>query len=174
MARSISKRLRFEIFKRDEFACQYCGAHPPQVVLELDHVIPVSLGGEDDADNLVTSCFACNRGKSATPLDAVPKSLADKAADVAEREEQLKGYSAVLAARRERVEDEIWQAFGHWRGQTETTHAKFSSMKTFIERLGINEVLEAIDITLGAEIYSSANEWKYFCGVCWRKIKGDR
>jgi 5-methylcytosine-specific restriction endonuclease McrA len=37
----LSKKLRFEVFKRDGFSCQYCGAHPPDVLLEIDHVIPV-------------------------------------------------------------------------------------------------------------------------------------
>lgn len=31
----ISKRLRFEVFKRDGFVCQYCGNHPPAVVLHF-------------------------------------------------------------------------------------------------------------------------------------------
>ena len=31
MSRSLSKKARFEIFKRDGFVCQYCGAHPPKV-----------------------------------------------------------------------------------------------------------------------------------------------
>lgn len=37
--RNVSKRTRFEIFKRDGFACQYCGAHPPSVLLHVDHIL---------------------------------------------------------------------------------------------------------------------------------------
>lgn len=59
-----SKRLRFEVFKRDEFTCQYCGRRPPEVVLELDHIHPRAAGGKDDEINLVTACVDCNRGKS--------------------------------------------------------------------------------------------------------------
>jgi len=59
----ISDKLRFEVFKRDKYVCQYCGACGPDVELEVDHVIPVSRGGTDDIDNLKTSCFRCNRGK---------------------------------------------------------------------------------------------------------------
>lgn len=65
---TLSKRLRFEIFKRDSFTCQYCGAQPPSVVLEVDHVHPKSRGGDNDPGNLITSCLACNRGKSDKPL----------------------------------------------------------------------------------------------------------
>ena len=62
MARvSIPKSVRFEVFKRDKFKCQYCGDEAPNVILEIDHVIPVSRGGTNDIFNLVTSCRDCNR-----------------------------------------------------------------------------------------------------------------
>jgi hypothetical protein len=168
--RPISKRTRFDVFKRDGFACQYCGATPPAAVLEVDHVDPVSLGGEDEMDNLITACFPCNRGKAANPLNVVPQSLADKAAEVAEREEQLAGYQAILRAKRERVEDDVWSVFDRWRGQQETTHERFNAVKRFIERLGLDEVFDAVDITLAARIRSERGEFRYFCKVCWNKI----
>jgi HNH endonuclease len=43
---ALSKRVRFEVFKRDRFCCQYCGRHPPDIVLEIDHIIPVCDGGD--------------------------------------------------------------------------------------------------------------------------------
>lgn len=46
MARkAISKKTRFEVFKRDRFTCQYCGATPPGVLLHIDHIHPVAEGG---------------------------------------------------------------------------------------------------------------------------------
>ncbi len=57
-------RVRSEILHRDNYTCQYCGRKPPQVVLEVDHRVPVSAGGADVASNLVTACVDCNRGKS--------------------------------------------------------------------------------------------------------------
>ena len=59
----ISKKTRFEVFKRDKFTCQYCGRMAPSVVLEIDHIKPVRSGGDNSILNLVTSCFDCNRGK---------------------------------------------------------------------------------------------------------------
>ncbi len=53
-------RLRFEILERDKFTCQYCGQQAPQVILEIDHIIPRAKGGSDDRNNLITSCIACN------------------------------------------------------------------------------------------------------------------
>lgn len=61
---AISKRMRFEIFKRDDFTYQYCGQRPPDVVLEVDHIHPRSQGGDEEDLNLITSCFPCNRGKA--------------------------------------------------------------------------------------------------------------
>src|SRR6476469_8331896 len=60
----ISKSIRFEVFKRDKFTCQYCGRKSPDIVLQIDHISPVSKGGTNDLLNLITSCIDCNLGKS--------------------------------------------------------------------------------------------------------------
>lgn len=60
----ISKKTRFEVFKRDSFTCQYCGRKAPDVLLVIDHIEPVSKGGTNDILNLITSCQDCNAGKS--------------------------------------------------------------------------------------------------------------
>lgn len=70
---AIGKKLRWEIFRRDNFACRYCGrAAVDGAVLEVDHVNPRSRCGEDVPTNLVTACDACNSGKSDTPISAPP------------------------------------------------------------------------------------------------------
>ncbi|MCK4795228.1 MAG: HNH endonuclease [Desulfobacteraceae bacterium] len=46
--KAISKKLRFEVFKRDSFTCQYCGRKSPDVLLEIDHIKPVSKEGKND------------------------------------------------------------------------------------------------------------------------------
>lgn len=66
--KSLSKKIRFEVFKRDKFTCQYCGEAAPKVVLQCDHITPVAAGGTNEIFNLITSCFDCNSGKRATPL----------------------------------------------------------------------------------------------------------
>lgn len=57
--------LRFAVLERDHFTCLYCGRRPPEVVLEVDHVLARANGGTDDGTNLVTACRDCNGGKSA-------------------------------------------------------------------------------------------------------------
>ena len=61
----LSKKIKFEIMHRDNFTCQYCGKTKDDgVTLHIDHKIPVSKGGTDKFDNLVTACSECNFGKS--------------------------------------------------------------------------------------------------------------
>ena len=66
---SIPLNVRFGILKRDKFTCVYCGAHPPQIQIEVDHYYPASRGGSDDYSNLVTACLDCNRGKGASIIE---------------------------------------------------------------------------------------------------------
>jgi hypothetical protein len=65
--RDASVKLRFDVFKRDNFKCCICGASPAKdvnVELHIDHIIPWSKGGETEIDNLQTLCSRCNLGKS--------------------------------------------------------------------------------------------------------------
>lgn len=173
---SLSKKTRFEVFKRDGFMCCYCGAHPPEAILEVDHIRAVANGGTNDIDNLVTSCFACNRGKSATPLEVVPQSILDKAAALAEKEAQLEGYQELQRARKDRIESECWEVadvlLDHFSGKDGSIHkADFQSIKNFVARLGVVEVVEAAEAAIAKKPYAYSTCFKYFCGICWSKIK---
>lgn len=75
---AVSKRLRYEILRRDNHACRYCGATAPGAKLNVDHVIPQSLGGSDKPDNLVTSCADCNGGKTSSMPNAEPVADVDQ------------------------------------------------------------------------------------------------
>ena len=98
---ALTKSKRFDVFRRDGFTCQYCGSRPPDVVLEVDHLHPVSQGGSDDALNLVTACYGCNRGKAAKVLtENVPKPDADLAFLETQQEvAEMRRYQEALAAR---------------------------------------------------------------------------
>lgn len=65
-----SQRMRFDALKRGGFTCVYCGRRAPDVVLHVDHVVPVSAGGLNSPDNLVVACSDCNLGKGARPLES--------------------------------------------------------------------------------------------------------
>ena len=59
----LSKR---EVFRRDNYTCQYCGK--TTTVLTIDHVIPRHLGGKHEWTNVVAACPACNHRKGGRPL----------------------------------------------------------------------------------------------------------
>ena len=61
MRERIPDELRQAVFERDNYTCQYCGNVGGD--LEIEHIIPVSKGGNNDIRNLVTACRACNRAK---------------------------------------------------------------------------------------------------------------
>jgi hypothetical protein len=65
---AISRKLRFEVLKRDGFRCVYCGIPAAGATLVLDHVIPVAEGGATEERNLVAACEPCNQGKGKRPL----------------------------------------------------------------------------------------------------------
>lgn len=167
---TLSVKTRFDVFKRDAFTCQYCGAHPPDVVLEADHINPVAAGGLNEPDNLVTSCFDCNRGKGDRLLSQVPKSLNDKAAEITEREAQLAGYQAVVEAQTQRIESECWRVIRAMHGAdcNQTPMDEFLTVKRFVKMLGLHEVLDAVEVTHQSP---ASNSFRYFCGVCWKKSR---
>ena len=87
----LSKTLRFEVFKRDKFTCQYCGQSAPDVVLEVDHINPIANCGDNQIMNLITSCRDCNRGKGKRKLsdsDEIKKQKTQMK-ELANRREQL-------------------------------------------------------------------------------------
>ena len=117
--RPLSKRIRFEVFKRDDFTCQYCGKQPPETVLHVDHIHPVSKGGSDGIDNLITSCADCNLGKSDKELGdkAVRPDAVLMSAQVAQELAELKTFRAITAAYEDELLDmgldysKMWSAY---------------------------------------------------------------
>ena len=60
----MTNAMRVDVLRRDGHRCKFCGAGPPAVTLEVDHIIPVSRGGLTQMSNLQTLCSDCNQGKS--------------------------------------------------------------------------------------------------------------
>lgn len=93
---AVSKRTRYEVLKRDNHTCRYCGATAPDVKLTVDHVTPVALGGTDKPDNLAAACQDCNAGKGSTSPDAVV--VAQVSDDALRWAEAIKAASAKMLA----------------------------------------------------------------------------
>ena len=170
--KSISKKLRFEIFKRDSFACQYCGKNPPSTILEIDHIVAVSNGGDNSIDNLITSCFDCNRGKGALPLNQAPMSLVLKTQKAKELEEQLEAYKKIKLEIESRIEDEAWDIVGILHPTKDSIRKDwFLSIKTFLTKLNYFDVLEAAQIAIAKKPWGYSGAFRYFCGICHNKIR---
>lgn len=178
---AISKGTRFEVFKRDGFVCQYCGAHPPATILHVDHIHPVAEGGTNDQDNLITACADCNLGKGAKLLRDVPESLQSKAAEVEEKEAQLAGYLEILEGKRRRIEadvDAVAAVYESWfEGWTLADPAR-RSVRRFLEHLPVPVLVDAMEVAC-YRMFDGRSEppsrvFKYFCGICWKTIRGEQ
>ena len=172
---SISKKLRFEVFKRDGFKCAYCGRTPPSVTLEVDHIQPKSKGGKNDINNYVTACFDCNRGKRDIPLDKIPAQLSQNMEVLKEKEEQIKEYRKFVLKieRREKrdIEDvsKIYRdSYPEW---DFSDNFKYVSIKKFIQLLPKHKVMDSLRKSVSKFPYNKDTAIRYFCGICWREIK---
>lgn len=164
--KALLKKIRFEVFKRDSFTCQYCGRAAPDVLLEVDHIKPVSKDGDNDITNLITSCFDCNHGKS-------DRELSDDAV-VLKRKAQLDK----LQERREQIEMMM-----EWRGSLDNIQSleleqlvkyiddkiyPFSindngikKIKSSLRKYGLSEMLESVNIS-SAQYIDSAHGKQVF------------
>ena len=57
------------LFRRDDFMCLYCGEVLPPQLLTRDHIVPVSVGGQDAWENVATACRPCNHRKDNLMLE---------------------------------------------------------------------------------------------------------
>lgn len=65
--------LRFKVLERDGYKCRACGRNPRDhdVVLHIDHIMPIAKGGKTELDNLQVLCSDCNIAKS----DSISKQM---------------------------------------------------------------------------------------------------
>jgi hypothetical protein len=171
--KSISKKLRFEVFKRDCFTCQYCSSKPPKVPLEVDHIIPVCKGGKNNIDNLITACFDCNRGKSGNELTSIPKTILEKSQGKKVALLQYKEYQKILLKEKMQIELDINSVeliYNSVFSDYCFTDKFKISVKKFIKEIGIESVIDAMETSCN-RIYDEDKALKYFCGICWNKIK---
>lgn len=172
---AITKKLRFEVFKRDDFKCAYCGKSPPEVTLEIDHIHPKSKGGKDDINNYITACFDCNRGKRDIPLDRIPNKLIDNLEVLKEKEDQIKEYRKFIQKIERRVRKDIEDVAQVYRenypGYDLSDQFKNTSIRKFLQLLPKHEVIDSLRLAVSRKDNDGEGAIKYFCGVCWRKIK---
>ena len=174
--KQLSKKIRFEVFKRDGFTCQYCGSTPPNSVLECDHINPVSKGGTNELYNLITACFDCNRGKSNNKLEKIALSVSEKHNILIEKDLQFKEYQKLvrrLEKKLRKQEDEVSGIYNDWFPEYELgKRFKQATVRKFIDSIGIIETKKSMN-TACSRVNNSSDSIKYFCGICWNIIKGN-
>jgi 5-methylcytosine-specific restriction endonuclease McrA len=175
----ISKKLRFEIFKRDSFRCQYCGKSAPEVVLEIDHVDPVAGGGKSDILNLLTACNPCNAGKGKRLLSdsiAVTKQM-DQLKELNERREQLDMLIQWKAELSNLKEESLAKVGDYWTqhaGGYSLNESGLRNLKKLLNRFELQEVLDAIQISTDQYLTYDKKDKVEFKSVqlAWSKVSG--
>jgi HNH endonuclease len=174
---ALGVRTRFEVFKRDAFTCQYCGRKSPDVVLQVDHIVPRADGGLNDVINLTTSCWECNHGKSDHPLNEIVtgEDPHDRAILLLEKERQLREYNAVVAAEHERREGETWTLVKYWKSELGYEGDELMTINNHDYRWLLNALLwcpmEIIRQYMDAALARNMTKnLKYVAGCCrnWR------
>lgn len=179
--KQIPKRIRFEVFKRDKFTCQYCGRMAPDVVLQVDHIKPVSKGGTNDILNLITSCFDCNNGKSNIELsdDTVVKKQQEQLKLIAEHKEQIEmmfRWKEGLMEIEKISVDAISKVFSE-KADSSVSEKGRCSIRKWIREFSFNDVLDAAIISIDA-YYDGTQEtaekaFNMIPGICYNKRRGD-
>lgn len=168
---AVSKRTRFEVLRRDNYACRYCGATAPDVKLTVDHVTPLALGGADDPSNLAACCSDCNFGKSSTSPDEQTVAQVDERAiqwAAAMRE-------AVAVQRRnlnglERLVDHFAELWNQWKFTDSEEPISLPSSWRSAVRVFVEDGLNADDmeycIAVAMDAHWVSDTFPYCMGVC--------
>lgn len=192
----VSKRLRYEVFRRDNYGCRYCGATAPDAKLTLDHVIPTVLGGPDTPKNLVTACSDCNSGKTSSNPDA--PLVEDVTADDLRWAQAIKRAGEQMLADVCSVNEALSHFDGYWEDSGETTDPSGEttdpyapplwrpqswarSIQGFLRSgLPFGVIVEMVDVTMsrvatvGVGRVKRDEAWRFFCGCCWKAIADQR
>ncbi|MER7788582.1 HNH endonuclease [Streptomyces sp. NPDC097640] len=175
---AVSKRLRYEILRRDNHTCRYCGATAPDVPLRVDHVTPVALGGSDEPSNLVTACQDCNSGKTSSTVDSA--TVADVADDALRWAAAMKQAAEKLREQETpklEYRDAFLAEWNRWHvGKDETKKVPLpNDWKQAMDRFRVAGIptwmwADIVDISMANEKVKPENTFRYCCGIAWNKV----
>lgn len=175
---AVSKRLRYEILRRDNHTCRYCGATASDAPLRVDHVIPVALGGADTPDNLVAACEPCNSGKSSATTDAaVVANVADDALRWADAMKQAAENLRQQQAPKDEYRATFLAEWNRWHlGQDESKKVPLpKDWKQAMDRFRVAGIpawmwADIVDTGMANDKVKPENTFRYCCGIAWRKV----
>lgn len=172
----LSKRLRYEVMRRDGHTCRYCGAKAPDVELTVDHVVPVALGGKNEPTNLVTACRECNAGKSSTVADsAIVEGVNDDAIRWGKAMQRAAEVRATARSHQEDVLDRVDHEWNQWKdhhGDEIPRPINWKESVRYWLRAGLDDdtIVDFVDVAMRRQV-SAYDTWRYYCGCCWREIE---
>lgn len=151
--KGITKKIRFEVFKRDSFKCQYCGGSAPSVLLRIDHIKPFAKGGKDSTLNYVTACFECNAGKRDRELSdgSVIEKQRLQLEQLQERREQLEMMMEWSQGLADFQNDVVERLARRWHelapGFQCSAHGK-RNLRKWLRKFSLDELLQAMEIAV--------------------------
>lgn len=177
---AVSRRLRYEVLRRDNHTCRYCGGSAPDVKLTVDHVVPTALGGCDEPENLVTACRDCNAGKAASsPDEPIVKDVSADALRWAEAMQVAVTGMLVEMIDRDEARKAFLDEWNKWRWESfkdgpqtfELPNDWAPTVDRFVNAgLPMEIIIDAVDTTMRAYGVRPENLFRYFCGCCWRRL----
>lgn len=176
--KSLGQKKRFEVFKRDSFTCQYCGNKAPDVILNVDHIEPVSKGGSDKMVNLITSCFDCNSGKSDRLLsdDSVVEKQRRQLEALQERRTQIE----MMLEWQKSIDDTdiylINEVSKFWSSKVDgfsLTDNGLNELANLLKKYGIEDVFNAIRESTSKYLkYINGNITPESVEISWKRVGG--
>lgn len=170
----MSKKLRFEVFKRDNFTCQYCGQMAPNVLLDVNHINPVKERGINNIINLITSCRECNivNGANTFTDNQVITQQQQQLKLISEKRKQLKmmldwrlELEKFHSDQIDIIENIIFKDTGN-----EATEYGRSLILKVIKKFGIDETIESSEIAK-VQYASTSKIFEYIPRICGTRVK---
>jgi len=173
----ISKRTRYEVLRRDNHTCRYCGGTAPDAKLTVDHVTPVALGGSDSPDNLVAACRDCNYGKASTSPDAalvedvkqtdlkwsaaIARVAQVRSTERRKRQAYIKAFRSDWDARTHGYRGDSYPLAVNW----ETGVGRFYDLG-----VSIGDIKDCIRVATTSDRVHYSDAYRYFAGCAWRVV----
>lgn len=193
--KTVNGKLRFEVLKRDEFRCVYCGRGASEVAIEVDHIVPRKLGGLDVIENLAACCRECNSGKRARPIASAPVGvlkqievdenlLKNRISDAAAVVEEYKAAKRRAIQRYKMFRSKYCELF-EIDPKPMLPHEIQENINDVVTKfedygLSFDELIDALIITKRACDKRRLDEddkeacFRYLFAVCWNKVKALR
>lgn len=176
--KALTKKTRFEVFKRDSFTCQYCGRKAPDVLLQIDHIEPVAEEGTNDLLNLITSCADCNSGKSDRRLSdtSVLDKQRQQLEDLQERKEQIEMMFQWQRGLLDLDDEVVSQLADFWAEQVpgfSLNENGRKGLKSLKRKFDVSEILQAMKVAAEQYVvFSDGKPTHESVELAWKKVGG--